>query len=900
MSCLFASRGCRELALVLIYTLLALLLTYPLPLYLSTHVAGPPIDAPALTWNLWWMKFALLERGVNPLFSDYIYFPIGVNLVAYTSTFLNGVLSLPLQFAFGVVAANNLLVYISLVLGGYGAFLLARAMLPRGTRHADLAASLAGAFYAVGAWHINYVLAGAFMFVSNQWIPFYAFFLLRSNGVRARNGRAWRNGALAGLFFVLTSWTELTFIPFLVLLTVLYLFYLLVANRRAMNRHLVRTLIALVVVAAIGISPLISNLVVDILRYGYYLSPGLGRVQIFSADLLSYVIPSGLHPLFGAWAQNLSHTNRSYAYVGFAGFALAILGFMAGRQSQATRFWGLAALVFGLILLGPVLIVNGQVTAIPMPFELLRQLPFVNANRYPVRFNVMMMLALAVLIAMGAARLLHSRRGMSVLMALCGLLALEQLVVPLSLSDLRVPPIFDRIRAEAGDFTVLDLPLGWRNSVSLQGKMDYTAQFFQTTHQKRLLGGLTSRNPAFKFQYFLELPVINSLIALETGGEIDDVTRARDRAVAPDILKFFHIRYIHVARALTPAPVLEYVREMFPLTEVYADDERIVYRVESLASCGLWLATCGERRPDEEYGGRVEFDPASDAMRAAFDYGWGHPQWDGAGVGYRWATEGEARLWLPLEAGTYDFSFRLRAPRPSQRVSLRINGHPVAQWDVGDAWGTFAAHLPSEIVRDGLDELVFVTETTPLVGTGRQPVSTVLDDRTIGATGVTAPVDIAAIGAGFAAGKFGAIFVAGRNVIPNVRGYHLVVIHPQTGVVDAVGSFDTFADTAESARLARFIENVPAGYIVAGVAIDEVSRHLGATAVAALRQIGVAEDLRGQFRAGHAFIGLKGAAPGTAMEDVNARYPANVSVGKNVTQPQVALALGPFELVHAP
>ena len=39
--------------------------------------------------------------------------------------YLNGILSLPLQFVFGVIVANNLVVYFALVVSGYGMFLLA-------------------------------------------------------------------------------------------------------------------------------------------------------------------------------------------------------------------------------------------------------------------------------------------------------------------------------------------------------------------------------------------------------------------------------------------------------------------------------------------------------------------------------------------------------------------------------------------------------------------------------------------------------------------------------------------------------------------------------------------------------------------------------------------------------
>jgi hypothetical protein len=157
-------------------------------------------------------------------------------------------------------------------------------------------------------------------------------------------------------------------------------------------------------------------------------------------------------------------------------------------------------------------------------------------------------------------------------------------------------------------------------------------------------------------------------------------------------------------------------------------------------------------------------------------------------------------------------------------------------------------------------------------------------------------VDIAATGAGFDAGRFGEIFVAGRSVIESRRGYHLVAVNPQSGAVDHVMVFDTFANAGESTRLAQFIAGLPQGEIVAGVAIDDVSQNLQPSAIDALRSIGVEGDLRFQFRAGHAFIGVKGTQPGQALEQVDGRFPANVAVGKNVASDRVAFALGEIRM----
>lgn len=900
----------RDGIVLAVYLLLALVLTYPLVTHLTTHGPGHGVDDPAQTWSLWWFNFAIFNLDTSPLYTDYLFYPLGINLVAYTPTFLNGLISIPLQFVFGVVVAQNLIVFFSLVAGGYGTSLFVKEILSRFDAYPEssrrLAAAMAGAVYAFGAWHINYVVAGHFMLLSDEWIPYFALYLIRLNL------KPWRNGVLAGLFFVLAVWTELTFAPFLAILTALYFVYVILCDPSAMLRTGVKdlrpqreppstgrrgelvepsgqalpgvypkarrvqgnhrtslavNLIALGVFVGIGVSPLALNLFDDIQRYGYYLTSGVGRIQILSAEPISFFFPSAQHPLLGAWSSSITNANTSYAFVGYAVLILASLGIYFHRAARAARFWMVAAILFALLMLGPALIVGGQITGIPLPFAPLRFIPFINANRYPVRFNVMMILALTPLVALGTAWLMRTARGAIALSALTALLAFEQLVLPIPLSDLRVPTIFQTIGDAPGDFAVLDLPLGWRGSTSLQGKLEDRAEFYQTVHNKRVLGGITSRAPRFKFQYFLEAPVINSLIALETGGEIDEVRLAQDRIAAPKVLNFFNILYVDVQRTLTDPKVLDYVRDVFPLTEIYRDETRIVYRVARPV-------------PSDD-----TIDLRDETARLYFDDRWGRVQFAADGTGYRWATRSDAGLWLPFSHADYQIKFRSLAPRPSQKIVVRVNGQSVAELNAADTWKDFVVRVPAVVLRDGLGEIIFSSETAPINATRQDPY-------TIGDTGTVAPVDIAATGAGFNAGRFGEIFVAGRNVIENRRGYHLVAIDPRGGKVDQIGWFDTFSDANESRRLAEWVDSLPRGEIVAGVAVDEVSRELQQEAVDALRQLGIESDLRFQFRMGHAFIGVKGAQPGQALEQVDGRWPANVAVGKNVSANQVSFALG--------
>jgi hypothetical protein len=66
---------------------------------------------------------------------------------------------------------------------------------------------------------------------------------------------------------------------------------------------------------------------------------------------------------------------------------------------------------------------------------------------------------------------------------------------------------------------------------------------------------------------------------------------------------------------------------------------------------------------------------------------------------------------------------------------------------------------------------------------------------------------------------------------------------------------------------------------VAGAVRDEGSGRLTEDAVAALRTLGVAGDLRGRFREAHGFVGVKGTAAGTALERIGLE-PVELQVGR--------------------
>ncbi|MEJ2210260.1 MAG: interleukin-like EMT inducer domain-containing protein [Anaerolineae bacterium] len=930
------------LTVLAVYTLLALILTWPLLAHLGSHVPGDGADDPPLTWNLWWLRYALLNLGSNPFDCDYLFYPLGINLAFYTLTVLNGLLSLGLQATIGLVPASNLLLLSSFILSAFGAFLLAYHLLSRpvvrksiietepplhvsvaaqsppasesgiassskdgaptkkpslrgasavaerrsnprlinvSDRHVLwLASFAAGLVYAFASAKMSYAALGQWNIASSQWIPFYVLYLFKSG----EQPRRWRYPLLAALFLLFQAYAELTYASFLVLFTLLWAGWRAWrALRQRQMGHLPPLALRLSVLALLfvaGLAPVLAMMLPDLAAEGDIFVQGGGFADVFSADLLGFLVPNRLHPLFGSLVESFQfhHGVGQHLYLGYGLLALAAVGVVAGRRRPAVRFWLLSAAVFWLLTLGPTLQVNGHDTGLPLPFALVARLPFFKGNRYPSRYSVLLFLSLGLLVAYGVqamGRRLRLPRGRAATagygLLLAVVLLFGHLSAPLPLSDMRVPQVYQAIAGEMpGDWTLLDIPVAWRNGFRVTGTQHpiiMFEQYYQSVHGKRLLAGNTSRNPPLKFQYFTRAPVINTLIALETDHRVDAAIVARDRELAADVLRFFDVQAIVVHPAQAGPGVAPYVEHTLPVQRFYQDDDVVGYRVNLPPWPETWAVT-----------------PGGALAGLSYAEGWGLPA-----ANTIWAQRRTVRLLMPLQGGPATMSFRAYAPLAGQRMWLEAGDWRSDAVELAPGWHDYQLSLP---LQTGLNELWLHFEGLAPAAGVRQA------GRAIGTTGVEAPTNLAVESAGLEVGALAHIYVDGRDVAPGGRGYNVAVLDPATGQVLETAVFDTHLDEGASAALADFLSAVPRGRIVAVAAADEASRLLGEDAVQALHGIGALGDLREKFRWGQAIIGVQGAPPGSALEALDWMQPVAVVVGEGATEPTLAAAFAEIRI----
>ncbi|MEJ5197623.1 MAG: hypothetical protein WHX53_01755, partial [Anaerolineae bacterium] len=734
---------------------LSLALTWPLVAHFATHVPGDGIDDPSLAWNLWWLKHALVDRPQNPFQVAWQFWPVGINLAFYTLTVLNGMLAIPLQVVFGIIPAYNVLLLSSFVLGGFGAYLLcldflasgdSRAVGPprieheytnrvsRDDGHSAVRMSTRGRMALLNQWPamigaLLYAFASARLFyaalgqgniASSQWIPFAVLYILR---VVRRRGRL-RDAALAALFIVLQAYAELTYASFLGIFLVIAVLWQVVAawkesgagapqSKKGAVLSLIARVALLAALCGVGLAPILANMLPDLAAEGDFFTSGGGFADIFSADLAGYLLPTQLHPVFGDLTRRIAHDSApqpdgthfpvnkgQHIFVGYTALLLVGVGLWRGPHRSHGAFLAFAAFLFFVLTLGPHLRVAGHDLGLPLPFDLVARLPFYKGNRYPSRYSVMLLICLAPLVAAGAAYLAGrlGRLGPTrVLPALALLILFEHLSLPLPLSDLRVPAIYERVAEVPGDFALLELPPGWRNGARVVGKQDVVIMqqlWNQTAHGKRILGGNTSRNPEFKFQFFSEQPTLARLIALTNAADVPqhDALRAElahlpvtpaDAALARAWAATWNIRYVMAWRNKMPAATEEMLRQLLPLELIAEEGPRALYRI------------AGDLTPPT----RFAFGDEAGALVLA-------EGWSPAGLDeVVYAQRREARLLLPLGPTARRVRFDLWSVAPANELTLFVDGRLVGRSALPTTRSWVEFDLPADATRPPLSDV---------------------------------------------------------------------------------------------------------------------------------------------------------------------------------------------------
>jgi hypothetical protein len=474
----------REVAgAFLVYSLLTVAYFPSVIVHLGSLLVGPPGDNMQHLWDIWWARTALQGR-LDFLHTTHIYWPGGYNLLFHPFSAYNVILATTLGRPLSPVAAYNLLVLLTFVVAGVGAFLLMRHFTEN-----TAAALLGGFIFAFSPTHFAHALHQVEI-ASLQFVPFFVLYYLKT----LEHGSK-KNVVLASVFFLLNtlcSWYYMVFALFCMAGC-----YGVEAYRR--KRLLLPGPIAssLAIVGATFV--IISPLAVRMLLYASR-TPGVSTwgYDVYVVDLLGLVVPhsyhwlAGLHPIAQLNGAYSGFRNESAGYLGIAaiGFLLASSRMLVMRAAR----YVLGLLYFVALALGADIHFAGSSIPVVLPYAAIQYIPILSEARAPNRAMAYAYLFLGILVAVAFAHqlregFLRNRTWVAALLAL-GICA-DFWTPCRQTTAVHLPPAYTAIAAQekTRDFGILDLPRGtWSRRARYM--------MYQTLHGFPIVQGYISRKPS--------------------------------------------------------------------------------------------------------------------------------------------------------------------------------------------------------------------------------------------------------------------------------------------------------------------------------------------------------------------------------------------------------------------
>ncbi len=558
----------RDLAVLGVYCVLTLAMTWPLITRMSTHLAGDDVDVWINPWATWWTRQAL-NKGLNLYYTDYLFYPQGVSLVFHSFSHVNTALALALEPLVGVIAAQNVTTLLAYALSGFSMYLLVKELFQN-----RAASFVAGVVFAFSPYHVDQALHP--VIISTQWMPLFLLFF-----IRVLKGGGVKDAIAAVAFLLLTALTSWHLFLFTVILASVYGSGKAVIAWRNRNRFVTRSLIVFAVLATVALLPLMWPMLRE--WFGSPSSYGaapVGEKRSQSLDLLAFFVPTCRHPFWGHLTNSIqlrTLARERSVFLGFCAIAVAVYGLV--RRARPVMLWILTGLVFWGLSLGAYPRLWGT-RLIMLPWSI----PLTQLFRASHRFHIVTTLAFAVLVGWGwkvAWETWSKKWGRPCLsiatVLVSALILFEYLSVPISTLSVQISPFVEGMGADSGDYAVIDLPLG--------RKFGRYYMFQQTFHGKRLVEGVVSRTPTEAYTFIRGDALWAELLEND---DIDVTLRDVSRHLA--YLSENNVRYVIVHRDFLPKEQLARWRDYFTIAPLYEDDSIVVYSTRPEIGRDLKLA----------------------------------------------------------------------------------------------------------------------------------------------------------------------------------------------------------------------------------------------------------------------------------------------------------------------
>jgi len=357
----------------------------------NSNAIGVGGDPNLAIWFMRWTPFALTHH-LSPLFTDYLDYPSGVNLMWNTAAPLLGLLFWPITQAAPVLAYNTAET-LALGLSAWTAYLVFCHFV-----QSRIAAGLGGLLYGFSPYMMAHALGHPPLVL--LFTPPLMLLALHHVLIRQRRSPLLIGAGLGILGAVqLLLWEELLASEALVA-------FAAIVWLAALNRDALRTR-SQYAIRALGAAALVF-LVLTAVPLGFQF---FGPRQVHGAvwppnqfviDLLAFIVPTRLQALAPAAAIDVSDLFRSriYEWSGYLGIPLLVLlsyGTILYRKDRQVRLAALLGGFVALLSMGPLINLGGRTTPIPVALLALAFPPLTRDVR-PAR--LMLYVFLAIWIAM--------------------------------------------------------------------------------------------------------------------------------------------------------------------------------------------------------------------------------------------------------------------------------------------------------------------------------------------------------------------------------------------------------------------------------------------------------------------------------------------------------------------
>jgi hypothetical protein len=360
---------------------------------LSHEYLGTGTDPHAYIWFLNWWPWAL-AHGINPFISHYVWYPHGVNMTWSGSMPTAALILWPVTWASNAAVSYNILCLLAPALSGWTAFLLIR-YLCRGA----FASLIGGYLYGFSSFELGQMLGQPSNSV-NFLVPLLV--LLTVQRVR---GDLSRPRFIVTLAIVLLA--QLGLSTELLATTCLFGVLIWASFFAFANSHERRAL------WTVGVEIVVAGAIMALIAapFLFFIFQGLGYIpaqfnspEIFSADLLNYLLPTKMvrlgRNIFGGVADKFTgNIFEQGAYLCLPLILILILQFRETRQRPYIKPLLISLFVIMVLSLGPRLQIGGIATNIWLPWSLGLHLPLIH-QALPTRFPMYVWLIVAVLTAL--------------------------------------------------------------------------------------------------------------------------------------------------------------------------------------------------------------------------------------------------------------------------------------------------------------------------------------------------------------------------------------------------------------------------------------------------------------------------------------------------------------------